>query len=356
MFDFDNFMKWVGYIAKFSLGYILLGGLIIALIFWPERIFFWISKVQALFLWTGTKFKKSQIETEIKANIMKVRKEVSKEMEEVLPYDLKIKWITSSNREAFFDGKDVVVCMDNKSNNRMCSIVHAINDYVHNGLLVNEKIYVDDRVMKSSCLVLTRKLLMLSFDKGLPIFFNEILKVETEKDTELKVNIDALISLDENGLFTQVFLRELKEKGSKMLGKANVEEFKSETNNFVSFLYEIATRGPRDKTQLHFRGKYYNSSILLVANYDNYISHGTDSYTKRFENNIKQGNENIYLCARNNKRIIAEKVYEQLKFKYPDAEGKTFHYTGCTAEGDTFKGVCIAVKVHQKDKKIKSAS
>ena len=351
--DFENFMKWVGFFAKYSLGYLFLLALIIALIFWPEKIFFWVSKVQALFLWVSTGVKKSQIETEIKANMLKIRKEISKEMEDVLPYDLKIKWIISSNREAFFDGKEVVVCMDN-TKNKMCNIVHAINEYVHNGLLVGEKAYVDNKIMKSSCLVLTRKLLMMSFDKGLPYFFNEILNAETKEDNDLKGKIDEFISLDENGLFTQVFLRELKEKGNKMLGKVNVDEFKSETSRFIDFLYVIATRGHRDKSKLSFNGKYYNSSILLVANYDNYMAFGTDSYIKRFESNIKEGSENIYLCARNEKKLIAENVFEQIKDSYPITYGKSFYYTGRTTEGDIFKGLCIAVKVIREDKKIKN--
>lgn len=354
--DYDNAKKWMDFLlSHLPLGYIIPAALIIILIIWPDKVYILISRIQSCFLWSGTWMKKKQIETELKANIIKVSKNISKEIEDVMPYDVKISWVTESNRKAFFDGKEVVVCMNN-TNNKMCNLVHAINDYVHNGLLADEKFYVDEKVMKSSCLVLTRKLLLLSYEKGISYFFNEILAGETKEDNELKEKIDHLISLDENGLFTQVMLRELKEKGRRMLGKTTTNEFKRETNLFIDFLYDIAIRNAGENTKLQFTGRYYKTAILLVANYDNYLTYGTESYIKRFQQNVKEGIENIYLCARNNNKLIANKVFEKISQTIELEYFKKFEYIGQSIDGHKFSGICIAIQIKKDQNNKKKVS
>lgn len=349
--SFDDFFKWIGFFKGYPLGYVLLALLLIVLFFWPEKVFFWISKCQTLFLFLGTGMKKKQIETEIKANILKASKEISKELDDVMPYDLKINWVKSSSREAFFDGKNVIVCMNNDSKNRMHAVVHAINDYVTNGLLIEEKAYIEKNIMKSSCLVMTRKLLMQSFEKGISYFYEEILKKEYSGNDDLKIMIDKLISLDENGLFTQVMLREIKEKGSKMLGKINIDKFEKETISFVQYLHKVAIRNiGDDSTPLTFKGSYYKVSILLVANLSTYYSYGIESYLKRFSQNLKEGTETVYICARNKNKPIAIKVYKEICNSYNVMLSKEFHFKGTSKNGDTFDGICIPVKVKEMDK------
>ena len=162
-----------------------------------------------------------------------------------------------------------------------------------------------------------------------------------------------MISIDENGLFTQVLLREIKDKGSRLLGKLNTDSFKEETKNFVGFLHTIATREVGDNsTKLQFLGKYYNVAILLVANLDNYYTHGNQMYINRVSVNINEGAESIYLCAKNEKRRIAEKVHESAKTTFNVIESKSFSYIGKNSDDRDFKGICIALKVKKRDKKV----
>lgn len=360
MFDFDNTMKWLNWLKglPFTIGllvvFLVFFGL---LLFKPEVLMRLRTWILSLILWTGTFAKKKHIESYINANILKIAKEATKEIDDVIPYDLKIKWVTgsNSNRESFIKENNVVVCVDNKKN-KMHTIVHAVNDYVKNGLLAKERHCIDKKVFKSSCLVMTRKLLLETYEKGITYFFEDIVEKEKAGDKELEKSINKLINLDENGMFVQIMLRELKEKSNLVFGKVDNTAFINETKKFIDFLYEIATRdNGDDSTPLEFKGNYYKIGIILVAKPNTYQLYGESSYIERFKQHVIEGKDSVYLCARNDKIRIAKKVLKELnnlkyirsyKIKYK----KELPYKGRGKDGSIYEGISIHIKLEKKKK------
>lgn len=353
--DFDNFMKWVKHIGA-PVPWVLLGLIILGLFFQPETVMFYISKVQSLFLWMGTGIKRRQIENFLNANIIKINKSVTKEIEDVLPYDLKIQWVKESDREAFIKDNSVIVCIDNKRN-KTHTVVHAVNDYVHNGLLAKERCCIDSKVYKSSCLVMTRKLLMESYEDGISYFFENILQTEMDQDLQIKSPINKLINLDDNGMFIQIFLREMKEKSGMVLGMVDTQAFTDETNKFIDFLYEVATRAVGDySTELNFNGVYYKIGIVLVASADTYIKYGERKYIDRLHQHVLEGRESVYLCARHKKIRIAKKVLEMIKgveniHNHKVKFIREFQYNGKMQNGSEYEGLCIHVRCEHKKRR-----
>lgn len=348
--DYDNAMKWMELIKTFgfwSLGWLLLACLIFVIIVKPDLAFYWISKIQYLFMWVSKDLKKKQIESTIKANIIAVSKKASKELQEVMPYELKIEWVKESEREAFLDGNQVVVCMDNKRN-KTCNIVHAVNDYVHTALFSKEKFCIDSNTYKSSCLVMTRKLLLNTYEDGISYFFDNILDGEMSKDEELKIAIQSLIELDENGLFLQIMLRELKSRSNMVFGKIDNSAFAEETKQFISFLYEIAVREAGDNsTKLNFNGNYYKVGIILVANAMTYYNVGDKVYIRRFNQHVLEGKDSIYLLARNEKVSIVKKVMKEIKntVKNINFNEIELEYEGINKLGRKYSGITYHIRV-----------
>lgn len=356
--EFDNAIKWWGFIKNFSFGWVLLLILLLLLLFKTEFVLNVISKIQKGFLWIGPGIRKNQIENDIKSNIIKVSKNATKEIEDVIPYKLQIKWVKSSDRQAFFDGNKVIVCVDNHRN-RMHTIVHTVNNYVNNGLLAKEKSCIEDDVYKASCLVVTRKLLMDCYEPGISFFFNTILNKEMESDDEIRESIGRLITLDENGLFIQILLREVKEKSNLVFGKLDNSLFMEETKGFILFLHNLAIRDyGDDKTKLTFDGNYYKVGIILVAKPMTYFKGGEDSYVKRFRQNVAEGKDSIYLCARNEKIKIVKKVASEIKkIKYIKSYKvkfiKEIPYNGIRDDRSNYPGMCVHVKLQKKKAKQK---
>lgn len=348
--DYDNTMKWIAFLKKFgfwSLGWLLLACLIFVIVVKPDLVFFWISKIQYLFMGFSKNLRKRQIESTIKANILLVSKNAVKELKDVMPYDLKIEWVMESEREAFLDGNQVVVCMDNKRN-KTYNVVHAVNDYVHTALLSKEKSCIDLKTYKSSCLVMTRKLLLNTYEDGISYFFDNILNHEMSEDIELKEAIQNLIELDENGLFLQVMIRELKSRSNMVFGKVNNSSFAEETIQFINFLYEIAIRDAGDNsTNLNFKGNYYRVGIILVANSKTYYDIGEEVYIKRFRQHVLEGKDSIYLLARNEKVAIVKKVMKEIKNTVTNInfEEIELEFDGINKFGKKYPGITYHIRI-----------
>lgn len=314
------------------------------LILFPEKVIYIKSQIAYLFLWMGTRVKKKQIENEIKANILRVAKKASKDIQDALPYDIKIKWLSETDRESFINGNTVIVRMDNKKTKSQ-NIVFTLHDYVNKSLLYKERPYIDDILYKSSNLVMTRKLLVDCYQSGFSSFFTDILQAEISNNESLKSAIEKLIRIDEDGLFVQVLLRQIKCMCKRVYGSIEPTLFIQETISFVDFLYEVAMhKVGDDTTNLKFAGEYYKVSIVIIAKAFTYEEYGEEAYIKRIRQNYREGCTSIYLTARNKRIRTLDRVVKKLN---PDIiyEKNKFKYKGRSIKGYTFDGVCIELNM-----------
>ncbi|QNO14911.1 hypothetical protein HYG86_09065 [Alkalicella caledoniensis] len=352
--DFKNYKDWISglpLIIGISVLFLYL------VIFKPEVLMRFRACFLSMFTWIGTSVKRKQIESYVNANILKASKEATKEIADILPYDLKIQWVTKTDREAFLQDNNVVVCVDNKRN-KMHTIVHALSDFVENGLLTKERHCIDNNIFKSSCLIMTRKLLMSTYEEGVSYFFQGVLSKEMEDDEELKDSINKLSNLDDNGMFVQIMLRELKEKSNQVFGKIDNSGFIIETKEFIDFLYQIAVRKNGDNsTQLAFNGNYYKVGIMLVAKWDTYENFGESVYIERLKMHLAKGTSSIYLFGRDQKIRIVRMVSRELdKMEYVKHFKKTYKikfkkelsYVGKRVSGETYDGISVHMKIEKK--------
>lgn len=344
-------MKWKDWFkGLFKLGpaWIVILVIIIVVIFLnPEKVEYWGSKFLNLFSWIGEKPRKKQVEKTLRSNVLKAVKDSNKEIEEVMPYDIKIEWVKEDRRDTFLEGDKVVLCMDNKRNVTQ-NIVFAINSFVNTALLPDERTCVDENTHQASCLVMTRKLLLTAYEEGATYFFENILKEATEINSDLKSSVQKLIALDEGGLFVQVMLREIKTRSNEVLWREDNASFIKETENFVGFLYKIAVRKTGDfKTVLDFNKRFYKVGIILVAHYGTYDRYGEDSYIKRFDQHILEGKDSVYLMAKNEKMNIVKKVIKNIKSEKDKSRFniKEIKYTGRNNMGSQYKGITYHIKL-----------
>lgn len=343
--DYENAKKWYDFLTRLGnwIPWVILVMIVFIIFKYPTQLQLLVAGIQRLFGSISVMASKKSIENEIDARVIKASKDMCKEIEEVIPYSIKINWVKESSKEAFFDDNRVIVCMDhNRTKNQ--NVVYAINDYVEHGLMPALNKHIDSDVIKSSKLVLTKKLLSISYKKGLTYFLNEIFLVATEKDGNIKEIVEELIRLDESGMFVQILLREYIDKGKKYALGVVHSDFKKETKDLVYYLFNIANREPGEINQLDFIGKYFKVGIILVADSTVYNMHGEKAYTRRFIEKLKLGIENIYLCSRKGQKVdIALKVRDEIKKEFSDIESpKVFYYNGRYKDYKEYKGVCIA--------------
>ena len=342
--DYDNSMKWYDFIiSKNIVPWVIVVILIFIIFKYSSQLQLMVASVQRLFGSINVNISKKSIENEINARVIKASQKVNKELEEVLPYSIKIQWVKESNRKAFFDDNRVIVCMDhNRTRNQ--NIVYAISDYIDHGLLPSIKNHINEGIMESSRLILTKKLITLSYKKGLNYFIENIFLAVTEKDENIKQIVEELTRLDEGGMFIQILLREYIDKGKKYATGIILNDFKEETKSFMYFLYEIANRDPHEINTLEFIGKYFKVGIILVADSNVYSVYKEKAYSRRFGEKLKLGVDNIYLFSRGDLKVeIALKVSNEIKELYSEIESpKVFYYKGRYKNCNEYKGICIA--------------
>lgn len=340
--DWIELFKSLGFTISSWL--IIVGLFIYLVVFHLDKLEYFGSGVLSLFQWTGSGVRKQVIAKDIRSRILKVSKEISKEIDGVLPYDMKIKWVKEIDKDTFVEGNQVIIRMNNqKSKTR--NIVYALNQYVEKGLLPKTRNYIDSKIIKSSDLVMVRKLLLLCNESGVDHFDEIYLKPVISADSDVKEWIEKILKLDEAGIFVHVLLKEFIEQARKIYPSMPDPCLYAESKEFLRFLYNIANKQPGQEVDLQFIGEYFKVGVIIIAKSETIGKLGYKPYVKRALSNLNKGIKTIYLFADTYSKsefahTVAETIGEaDIRVK----EMKEYKYKRKGFQGRTSNGVCIAI-------------
>lgn len=341
IFNLYPFLKIL--LATFGIGITILIVIILLVIFKLETLEKLASKFLSLFLWAGSSVQKTQIAKDIRSDILKVSKEMSKEIDGITTYDLKIRWVKNIDRDTFIENNKIIIKM-NPSDNRIKNKVYALHQYIEHGLLSDVKVYFDDNVIKSLDATVVRKLLIILDKDGLKYFDNNYLDKILEDDENREI-FNQLVKLDTTGMLSAIFIKELIEKGRYMYPQAPDECLKIESRQFLTFLYNIANKKTGEDVELTFNSEYFNVAVMIIAKREVLKSAGQVPYLKRAKSNLSSGITTIYLLADSrNKCIAARKIADNLKRNNTDINAiKEYDYTRKVSNNQTIRGTCIAI-------------
>lgn len=347
IFDLHPVLKIL--IATFGFGIAVFFTVIYLVIFKLDAIEKFTSRFLSLFLWAGSSVQKTQLSKDIRSDILKVSKEMSKEIDGISPYDLKIRWVKDMDRDTFIENNKIIIKM-NPYDNKIKNKVYALHQYIEHGLLSDIKIYFDDNVIKSLDATIVRKLLIILDKDGLKYFDNNYLD-KILKDEDNKIIFNQLIKLDSTGMLSAIFIKELMEKGRYMYPQAPDECLKIESRQFLTFLYNIANKKAGEDVELMFSSEYFNVAVMIIAKSEILHSVGQIPYLKRARNNLSNGVTTIYLLADSkNKCIAARKIAENLKRNNTNInQVKEYSYTRKISNSKAISGTCIAIYTQDTD-------
>lgn len=245
----------------------------------------------------------------IQSKINNFIKSINSEVENLLPYGLKTKWIPENiDKQSFIkNGKVVVMLKYHKNQDENLSRVTLF--YMREAVIPEGRPHISSKLSESIDLMMTKKALY-SFAEArssFSYFVREILHPKAEKDAEIKEFCTVIDKLDERGLFTRVLLRELKELGYKRAGLTETGDTVFETGEFTKFLNEIAQKEQGQDVPLTFNKTYIKVAIILVARPGTEIF-GVDPFIKRIKEKIKKRINVIYIFARGSNIKLAKEV------------------------------------------------
>ena len=223
---------------------------------------------------------------------------------------LVIEWVNGDEFETRVKDNEAVVLL-RFSRNDTANIVKATTAYVRDAFLVHTKPYLSKSLRNSLDLSVIRYVLkrIRSNNKSVVSRFVEEFADDMRENQPV---INKIESINDAGLFTRLMIRELDGYGNSLLGRIPDVEYEKEADDFLDYLYEIATREPDDYTQLSFVRPDIKIGVLLVAKAETYYNHGLRPYLNRIKKGFAFGVNTFYLLAREDKIEILDEVFKGL--------------------------------------------
>jgi len=284
----------------------------------PERGDNFISFLSRLFSKLSKTAEKTATARWMQGKINSFISSINSEVEGLLPYTLKIKWLPENIDKNSFVKNGKVVVMLKYHKNQDENLARATLFYIKEAVIPEARSHIYFKLGEAIDLMMTKKVLY-SFAESrssFNYFLNEILRPKTEADSEIKEFCSVIDKLEERGLFTRVLLRELKELGYKRAGITETGETVYETSEFTKFLKEIAQKEQGQDVPLTFNKTYIKIAIILVARPET-EAFGAEPFMKRIQEKIKQRINVIYIFARG-KNINLARVISRMCKEMPE--------------------------------------
>lgn len=223
---------------------------------------------------------------------------------------LQVEWVENDNVRSQVRNGEVIVPLSFSKDNT-ANIVKATTAYVRDSFLPHAKPFLSYSFRNSIDLSVI-KLILLQIPHNNKFAFSRFIEENRANLSAHQAVMNKIAQIDDAGLFTRLMVRELDGFGNHLLGRIPNEEYEKEGDDFLEFLYQIATREPEEYTRLSFNKPDIKVGILLVAKKETYYNAGLKPYFKRIQQGFALGVDTFYLLAREDKIEILDKVVNGL--------------------------------------------
>jgi len=282
------------------------------------------QKISTLLLKPFTFFKSAElayIKNDIEGTLNSFKEKIDAEAPGLLPFSAKLEWVKEENPDSLYEKyHDKIIIRMRPHGDQARNLAYATYYYIKCGLIPESRLYIEDKNNRAIDYVMTRKLLWeLREKRALDYFMGEFVQKEADLDEELRNYIILLQTLDNRGMFTRIYLSELKELGRKLYPNVS-ESARTDVQQFNDYLKKIATREPGEDIELTFRGKHIKTHFLLIAKPETYLLYESVPYLKHVKENLEAGVESFYVLARGANILIAERVVADILKEIPEVK------------------------------------
>ena len=288
----------------------------------------------------------ASVKHNIEGNLNTFKETINSEVRDLMPYEAKIKWVQEVDSKSFLDKyKGKVIIRMHSHNNQAMNLAHATIAFVSKGLIPESRLYLDEKMSKSVDFTMTKKILLGQNQRNaLDFFLREVITREIN-DPELRGYITLMETWDKQGIFTRMFLNELRELGRKLF--PNIDEpARADVKGFYDYLGVLAKRKPGEEIKLSYPGKRIRVDTTLIAKEQTFLRGGTTPYIQRIKKALANGIDSEYVLARGPNILIARKVIEDIA-SIPEVEkiDETEKEFIVSLNGEKVKKICAQFKL-----------
>ena len=261
-----------------------------------------------LFSWASRNIRLKAVSTQIQSRINVSADAIDSEVQGVMPYPMQIKWITKGEEQAHLKDGQVVVRVRNEFNDSR-NIVSATMLYLKEGFLRKSRPYLDVNLLQALDLTVAWKILAADIDSDLSNYFlNHVFNPAVNQEPLMQEDCDKMNDLDEQGIMTRIFVREMRGIGTKIaaFGEKPTSDVRAETRNFADFLHTIVSSKKGATYPLNFVAQSIRAGVLPVARMETFARSGLRVHKSWFRKKTSMGVETVYVLARDRNIRLAE--------------------------------------------------
>lgn len=265
----------------------------------PEKVDKWKGVILGFLSWAGPSLRKQQIKASIQGNINSFRVSANKEVKDIIPYNMKLEFVSRMERAELLAQKNLVIVRIRDRRDDDKNLVHAMLTFCPAGLLPQARPYFEKSLSDAIDYTVTRKLLDgLKQYSALAYLYEEVIKPELDANADLQRFCTIFERLDEQGLFIKVILRELRDFGARIGFRLPDAAHRKEAKEFIEYMDVIATRAPGEECDTHFQGNFISMGFVWVGKSNKVARTGTILYIQAVEWKKNMGIARIYIGAR----------------------------------------------------------
>lgn len=293
--------------------------------------------------WASKKAERVATANNIQSKVDSFIISINTEVEGLLPFGLKVRWISPDLSKSVFVENNRVVVMLNYHSNQDENLARATMLYMNKAVIPEARPHIHQKLGQAIDLMMTKKALFSFVEarSSMGHFVRTVLRPQTERDTELKDMCGVIDMIDERGLFTRVLLKELMELGVKRAGITETGDTVFETNEFVKLLRKIAEKERGVNVDPTFIRNNIKIAVIMVARPENIDN--SDMYLHAIEERMKKSVQTFYLFARGAINIeFAKKVATSVTEKFKElAKGHEEEFPTKLQDGTVMNSYCI---------------
>jgi hypothetical protein len=283
---------------------------------------------------------KSAVALKIQQSLNLAQEEINNEAKGIIPYRAKVEWV---DKPSYLDTEEEVVVIRMKEyEENPRNVAYAVIDYISKGMIPYSRLYIEKPIQTAIDSTMVKKILLERDKSSLDYFLTNVLNKALGQEG-VQHYIDVLNNVDDRGLFTRVYLEELKELGLELY-PTNDQDAIRETKEYVEHLNVLATRKRGEiGTAKPYIGKKIKVAYILIAEPEKLKREGFMPYIQYALHCIKDGAEAIYLLSRGKKNRPAMKLADSIALTCKMRIVNVSEYEESMEDG-LLKSLCIELR------------
>ncbi len=279
------------------------------------------ADILKFFGWLSKGIRKKSVSSELEGTLNGMVKDFNNNFENPILPNCKIQWVTAENQKNTLIENQAIVCLSFDKRDHDLNFYNATYNFIQTALVAKAKPFLKQTTRKALDLLST-KIILRQYRRSVLQIFN---KKFIEVDNETKETFHRLDETDESGLYSPFFLPEIHHFGELLFEKTPTQDIENETERFLNWFYDLATREFDERTNLRFENNHIKVGVILVAKLSTYSSQGVDAYIKWAEKYASENYTAVYLLAKGAHRhkiakelteiLVSSKGFEQVNKK-----------------------------------------